>query len=142
MHCALKLVLWQNYTHTDIVSRQFLQFSQLICCCLFVNQTRSTLLLILQHYSIEPQSSRLFLNSFCNNKILKMNPIVRIVEQQSEKSFRFRYISEYRSTGTIVNTTSSNKSFPKIEISNYTGNAVIVISCVSDTYPFCSYPHK
>lgn len=73
-----------------------------------------------------------------------MTPIVNIVEQPATKSFRFRYISENRLNGSIegANTTSTNRSYPKIEISNYTGDAEIIISCVSDTKPFYSHPHK
>lgn len=73
-----------------------------------------------------------------------MKPTVCIVEQPATKSFRFRYVSENRLNGSIegANRTSTKRSYPKIEISNYTGDAEIVISCVSDTKPFYSHPHK
>lgn len=73
-----------------------------------------------------------------------MRPTVEIIEQPAERSFRFRYASEGRLKGSIegANTTPQSKTFPKIEISNFTGDAEIVISCVSDTKPYRQHPHK
>lgn len=61
-------------------------------------------------------------------------PEVRIVEQPAEKSYRFRYESEGRLSGSIpgTNSTLSKPTYPSIEISNYTGEAIIYITCVDD----------
>lgn len=61
-------------------------------------------------------------------------PQVRIVEQPAEKSFRFRYESEGRLNGSLFGekNTSKKVSYPKIEISNFTGTAVIIVSCVTN----------
>lgn len=85
--------------------------------------------------------------SFYNNKMEHIieEPIVRIIEQPSERTFRFRYLSESRLKGSIegASSTASNKKYPKIEISNFTGDVVILISCVTDTKPlFRPHPHK
>lgn len=67
-------------------------------------------------------------------------PYVRIIEQPAERSFRFRYESEGRSSGTIIGagSTATKTTHPKIEIQNYTGDVTIVISCVTDTEPYKS----
>lgn len=59
---------------------------------------------------------------------------VEIVEQPAGKSFRFRYESEGRSSGSILgeNSTHSNPSYPKIRVHNFTGRIIVVISCVTN----------
>lgn len=65
-------------------------------------------------------------------------PYVKIVEQPAGSSFRFRYESEGRFSGSIqgVKSTHHNPSYPKIEIGNYTGNVIICISCVTQKKPY------
>lgn len=71
-------------------------------------------------------------------------PYVQIIEQPASKSLRFRYECEGRSAGSIpgVNTTSENKTYPTIKIFNYTGNVVIVVSCVTKEEPYKPHPHN
>lgn len=59
---------------------------------------------------------------------------IQIVEQPAEKSFRFRYESENRGSGSLVGVRSmpTKISYPKIKIQNFTGTAVIIISCVTN----------
>lgn len=67
-------------------------------------------------------------------------PRVEIVEQPAPKAIRFRYKSETfnRSAGSIpgINSTSRNKTFPTIQIKNYTGKALVVVSCVTKDPPY------
>lgn len=58
---------------------------------------------------------------------------VEIIEQPAEKSFRFRYESEGRLTGSIVgeNSTRTNPSYPTLRVKNYTGKIYIRITCVT-----------
>ncbi|XP_011496609.1 PREDICTED: embryonic polarity protein dorsal-like [Ceratosolen solmsi marchali] len=74
----------------------------------------------------------------------KFAPYVNIVEQPASKGTRFRYECEGRFAGTIFGekTTSFNKSFPTIEIVNYKGPALIVISCVSKDLPYWPHPYN
>lgn len=61
-------------------------------------------------------------------------PQIQIIEQPAEKSFRFRYESENRGSGSLTGVRSGpNKiSYPKVKIQNFTGLAVIVVSCVTN----------
>lgn len=63
---------------------------------------------------------------------------VEIIEQPAEKSFRFRYESEGRNSGSIlgVNSTHQNPSYPKIRVHNYTGPICVVVSCVTNESKF------
>lgn len=59
-----------------------------------------------------------------------MKPYLRITEQPVEK-FRFRYKSEMHGThGALMGSSSSKtrKSFPTVELANYTGDAIIQCS--------------
>ncbi|XP_068632924.1 embryonic polarity protein dorsal-like isoform X3 [Battus philenor] len=71
-------------------------------------------------------------------------PAVRIVEQPASKALRFRYECEGRSAGSIpgVNSTSERKTYPTIEISGCTGNAIVVVSCVTKDHPYKPHPHN
>ncbi|XP_013149110.1 PREDICTED: embryonic polarity protein dorsal-like isoform X2 [Papilio polytes] len=71
-------------------------------------------------------------------------PTVRIVEQPASKALRFRYECEGRSAGSIpgVNSTSERKTYPTIEISGCTGNAIVVVSCVTKDHPYKPHPHN
>ena len=73
-----------------------------------------------------------------SNKSSKKKPYVRIVEQPASKALRFRYECEGRSAGSIpgVNSTPENKTYPTIEIVNYKGRAVVVVSCVTKDQPY------
>ncbi|XP_037926499.1 embryonic polarity protein dorsal-like isoform X2 [Hermetia illucens] len=69
---------------------------------------------------------------------------VRIIEQPASKALRFRYECEGRSAGSIpgVNSTSENKTYPTIEIADYVGRAVVVVSCVTKDPPYRPHPHN
>ena len=65
-------------------------------------------------------------------------PYATILEQPASKALRFRYECEGRSAGSIpgANSTSDNKSYPTIQIMNYVGRAVVVVSCVTKDFPY------
>lgn len=69
---------------------------------------------------------------------------VEIVEQPKQRGLRFRYECEGRSAGSIPGegSTSEKKTFPTIKIHNYTGTAVIVVSCVTKDQPYEPHPHN
>ncbi|XP_026732895.1 transcription factor p65-like [Trichoplusia ni] len=71
-------------------------------------------------------------------------PYVEIVEQPASKALRFRYECEGRSAGSIpgVNSTTDNKTYPTIKICGYTGQVVIVVSCVTKDEPYRAHPHN
>lgn len=60
-------------------------------------------------------------------------PYVRIVEQPARAALRFRYQCEGRSAGSLpgVNSTNERKTYPTIEIVNFHGRALVVVSCVT-----------
>lgn len=65
-------------------------------------------------------------------------PYVIIEEQPAPKALRFRYECEGRSAGAIPGalSTAENKTFPTIKVLNYTGRAVVVVSCVTKDPPY------
>lgn len=65
-------------------------------------------------------------------------PYAVIVEQPAAKALRFRYECEGRSAGAIpgASSTSDNKTYPTIQVMNYTGRAVVVVSCVTKDFPY------
>ncbi|XP_033733822.1 putative transcription factor p65 homolog [Pecten maximus] len=69
---------------------------------------------------------------------------VEIVEQPKQRGLRFRYECEGRSAGSIPGDKSSaeRKTFPTIKIMNYTGTAVVVVSCVTKDAPYEPHPHN
>lgn len=71
-------------------------------------------------------------------------PFVEIVEQPKARGLRFRYECEGRSAGSIPGETSTpeRKTFPAIKIHNYSGPAVIVVSCVTKDEPYKPHPHN
>jgi Rel homology DNA-binding domain len=86
-------------------------------------------------------------NMFNNQDIAAMHsppqveplaPYVIIEEQPAPKALRFRYECEGRSAGSIPgnNSTPDNKTFPTIKVVNYTGRAVVVVSCVTKDFPY------
>ena len=58
---------------------------------------------------------------------------VVIIEQPASKSLRWRYESEGRTAGSLcgVTSTSSNKTYPTIEVVGWQGKAQVVVSCVT-----------
>lgn len=64
-------------------------------------------------------------------------PYVVIVEQPAPKALRFRYECEGRSAGSIpgASSTSDNKTYPTIQVKNYIGRAVVVVSSVTKDFP-------
>ncbi|XP_055319547.1 dorsal-related immunity factor Dif-like [Sitodiplosis mosellana] len=73
-------------------------------------------------------------------------PYLKIVEQPTGKSYRFRYESEGRNSGSIfgVNSTKDKQTYPTIELGNVTGKIGIRITCVtnSDNGTPKQHPHK
>jgi c-Rel proto-oncogene protein len=65
-------------------------------------------------------------------------PYVAILEQPATKALRFRYECEGRAAGSVpgVNSTTDNKTYPTIQIMNYVGRAVVVVSCVTKDFPY------
>ena len=65
-------------------------------------------------------------------------PYTAILEQPASKALRFRYECEGRSAGSIpgANSTADNKTYPTIQIMNYVGRAVVVVSCVTKDIPY------
>ncbi|XP_041352913.1 putative transcription factor p65 homolog isoform X2 [Gigantopelta aegis] len=74
------------------------------------------------------------------------DPYVEIVEQPKSRGLRFRYECEGRSAGSIPGerTSAEKKTFPTIKIHNYSGNAIVVVSCVTkEGAPHCKpHPHS
>lgn len=73
-------------------------------------------------------------------------PWVEILEEPKQRGLRFRYKCEGRSAGSILGegSTSQRKSFPRIRINNFDGNAaIVVVSCVThDGVPYSPHPHS
>lgn len=63
---------------------------------------------------------------------------VVILEHPAPKALRFRYECEGRSAGSIpgANSTTDNKTYPTIQVMNYVGRAVVVVSCVTKDFPY------
>lgn len=66
------------------------------------------------------------------------NAFVKITEQPAPKALRFRYECEGRSAGSIpgASSTPDNKTYPGIQVVNYRGRAVVVVSCVTKDKPY------
>lgn len=68
------------------------------------------------------------------------NAYVKIIEQPATKAKRFRYESESKShRGGVIpgkNSSPDNKTFPAIQIINFIGPAVVVVSCVTKDKPY------
>ncbi|GFQ85823.1 embryonic polarity protein dorsal [Trichonephila clavata] len=84
-----------------------------------------------------------------SNPVLHYNnkPYVRIIEQPSPRSLRFRYECEIegRSAGSIVgvNNTPENRTYPTIQVMNHQGPYAVVVSCVTkDGPPYRPHPHN
>merc|ERR1712012_1136702 len=78
-------------------------------------------------------------------KVVEQKPFVRILEQPASHKLRYRYKCEGRGAGALQGerSTSDKKSFPKIQIVNYSGPAVVVVSCVThDSDVPKTHPHN
>lgn len=74
----------------------------------------------------------------------RSGPHLRIVEEPTSNIIRFRYKCEGRTAGSIPGMNSSSetgKTFPTIEVCNYDGPVIIVVSCVTSDEPFRQHPH-
>uniref|UniRef100_A0A1A9ZL86 RHD domain-containing protein n=1 Tax=Glossina pallidipes TaxID=7398 RepID=A0A1A9ZL86_GLOPL len=71
-------------------------------------------------------------------------PYVRIVQQPTGKPLAFRYECDGRPGDPILgdNSTPENKTYPAIEIVGYTGQAIVITSCVTKDAPYRPHPHK
>lgn len=71
-------------------------------------------------------------------------PYIRVVEQPTRKPMRFRYKCEGRTAGTIPgeNSFQETKTFPTVEVVDYKGEALILVSCVTKDKPFRQHPHQ
>lgn len=72
------------------------------------------------------------------NVVPQESPYVVILEHPAPKALRFRYECEGRSAGSIpgANSTTDNKTYPTIQVMNYVGRAVVVVSCVTKDFPY------
>lgn len=93
---------------------------------------------------LPPSSSPAALPSNNTNNNNPTNAYVEIIEQPAPKAIRFRYECEGRSAGSIPGEGSApeNKTYPAIRIRNYTGRAVVVVSCVTKDSPYRPHPHR
>ncbi|KAH8298318.1 hypothetical protein KR018_002362, partial [Drosophila ironensis] len=74
----------------------------------------------------------------------KQGPHLRIVEEPTNNIIRFRYKCEGRTAGSIPGMNSSSetgKTFPTIEVCNYDGPVIVVVSCVTSDEPYRQHPH-
>ncbi|KAL7740275.1 hypothetical protein ACLKA6_014536 [Drosophila palustris] len=71
-------------------------------------------------------------------------PYIHIIEEPTNKPVRFRYECEGRSAGSIpgMNSTATKKTHPTIQICNYNGPVVLVVSCVTVDPPYFQHPHN
>jgi len=63
----------------------------------------------------------------------KSQPYLRILEQPKSNALRFRYQCEGRGAGALQGerSTAERKTYPRVQICNYKGPAVVVVSCVT-----------
>lgn len=70
-------------------------------------------------------------------------PYCSILEQPAPKSQRFRYGCESRAASIPgINSTSDMRTYPTIQIHNFIGEAVVVVSCVSQESPHHPHPNQ
>lgn len=73
-------------------------------------------------------------------------PYVEILEQPASHQMRFRYEceSQGRSIGSLQGefSTPEEKTYPRIAIRGYSGDAIVVVSCVTSEKPYKAHPHK
>lgn len=77
-------------------------------------------------------------NSCVSQGRVGSKPYLKIIEQPARNNIRFRYECEGRSAGSIhgVNSTDAQKTFPSVKIIGFTGDASIIVSCVSKETPY------
>ncbi|KAI7805605.1 proto-oncogene c-Rel [Triplophysa rosa] len=70
-------------------------------------------------------------------------PCVQIFEQPKQRGMRFRYKCEGRSAGSIPGEKSSdnNRTYPSIQILNFTGKGKVRVSLVTKSEPNKPHPH-
>lgn len=75
---------------------------------------------------------------------MKKAAYVTVVEQPASKGLRFRYECEGRSAGSIPGQSSTleTRTFPTIQVTGYSGRAVVVVSCVTNEAPYRPHPHN
>ncbi|XP_017854412.1 embryonic polarity protein dorsal-like isoform X1 [Drosophila busckii] len=71
------------------------------------------------------------------------HPYIHIVEEPTDNVIRFRYKCEGRTAGSIPgkNSKPEMKTFPTIEIVNFDGPVVVVVSLVTHEKPYRQHPH-
>merc|ERR1711884_99364 len=75
----------------------------------------------------------------------KSQPYLRILEQPKSNALRFRYQCEGRGAGALQGerSTAERKTYPRVQICNYKGPAVLVVSCVThDNDRPRAHPHN
>ncbi|XP_061084155.1 proto-oncogene c-Rel-like [Conger conger] len=70
-------------------------------------------------------------------------PSVQIFEEPKQRGMRFRYKCEGRSAGSIPGerSTDNNRTYPSIQILNYTGKGKVRVSLVTKNEPYRPHPH-
>lgn len=65
------------------------------------------------------------------------DPFVKMLVQPAAKETRYRYEREGRSSVIVGDgSTADEKTFPTIQVMNYFGRAVVVVSCVTADKPY------
>ncbi|XP_074642294.1 embryonic polarity protein dorsal-like [Tubulanus polymorphus] len=79
-----------------------------------------------------------------DNGMANQDPWVQIIEQPKARGLRYRYECEGRCAGSIPgeHSTIDKKSFPTIQVHNYSGPAVVVVSLVTKDNPPRPHPHS
>ncbi|XP_016993627.2 dorsal-related immunity factor Dif isoform X2 [Drosophila takahashii] len=96
------------------------------------------------HLPLHLQNQSQNMNQNLPKPSARSGPYLRIVEEPTNHIIRFRYKCEGRTAGSIPGMNSSSetgKTFPTIEVCNYDGPVVIVVSCVTSDEPFRQHPH-
>ncbi|KAJ8248032.1 hypothetical protein GJAV_G00237440 [Gymnothorax javanicus] len=75
--------------------------------------------------------------------LLVGEPSVQIFEEPKQRGMRFRYKCEGRSAGSIPGerSTDNNRTYPSIQILNFTGKGKVRVSLVTKTEPYRPHPH-
>ncbi|XP_041566118.1 dorsal-related immunity factor Dif isoform X3 [Drosophila elegans] len=96
------------------------------------------------HLQNQNQGQNQNLNQNLPKPSAKSGPHLRIVEEPTNNIIRFRYKCEGRTAGSIPGMNSSpenGKTFPTVEVCNYDGPVIIVVSCVTSDEPYRQHPH-
>nr|XP_033794512.1 proto-oncogene c-Rel isoform X2 [Geotrypetes seraphini] len=90
---------------------------------------------------MEVQNPRGFLQG--HSLLGDLEPYVEMFEQPKQRGMRFRYKCEGRSAGSILGerSTVNNKSYPSIQIMNYSGKGKVRVTLVTKSEPFKPHPH-